>query len=38
MAPKGETRIQLCVRFVVKIEGVTGDDEMRGALVELLIA
>jgi len=32
MAPNGETRIQLCGRLVVKLEGRCVDDALRGAL------
>ena len=36
MAPKGETRIQLCGRFVVRLEGRRVDDALPGALGQLL--
>ena len=36
MAPKGETRIQLCGRLVVRLEGRRVDDALPGALGQLL--
>jgi SARP family transcriptional regulator, regulator of embCAB operon len=36
MAPKGETRIQLCGRFVVRLEGRRIDDALPGALGQML--
>jgi DNA-binding SARP family transcriptional activator len=38
MAPKGETRIQLCGRLVVRLEGRRVDDALPGALGQLLFA
>jgi hypothetical protein len=38
MAPNGETRIQLCGRLVVKLEGRRVDDARPGALGHLLFA
>jgi DNA-binding SARP family transcriptional activator len=38
MATTGETRIQLCGRFVVRLEGRRVDDDLPGALGELLFA
>jgi len=38
MAMMGETRIQLCGRFVVRLEGRRVDDALPGALGELLFA
>jgi DNA-binding SARP family transcriptional activator len=36
MAPKEETRIQLCGRFLVRLEGRRVDDALAGALLQLL--
>ena len=36
MAPKGDTRIQLCGRFVVRLEGRRIDGDLPGALGQLL--
>ena len=36
MAPKGETRIQLCGRLVVRLGGRRVDDGLPGALGQLL--
>ena len=38
MAPRGETRIQLCGRLVVRLEGRRVDDALPGALGQLLFA
>jgi pentatricopeptide repeat protein len=38
MAPKGETRIQLCGRLVVRLDGRRVDDALPGALGQLLLA
>ena len=38
MATRGETRIQLCGRLVVRLEGRRVDDALSGALGELLLA
>jgi SARP family transcriptional regulator, regulator of embCAB operon len=38
MAPTGETRIQLCGRFVVRLDGERVEDSMPGALGQLLFA
>lgn len=37
MAPKGETRIQLCGRLVVRLEGRRVDEDLPGALGQLLL-
>ncbi len=38
MAPNGETRIQLCGRLVVRLEGRRVDDALPGVLGHLLFA
>ena len=38
MAPEGETRIQLCGRLVVRLEGRRVDDALPGSLGRLLFA
>ena len=38
MAPTGETRIQLCGRFVTKLEGQRVEDSLPGTLGQLLVA
>jgi DNA-binding SARP family transcriptional activator len=38
MAPTGETRIQLCGRLVVRLEGQRVEDSLPGALGQLLFA